>query len=125
MDQDRINQHVRWAQAHGQEISDACARMIGAAWHGSNDTASFSTTGAIVTDPSTLWHDFFSVRGVPDFYAQMSPEDRMAADSLGTYLHDAGERGPVDGWSGLWINHAEDFADMTAQLEDSEPELSE
>jgi hypothetical protein len=81
------------ARSQGREISDACARMIGAQFHDGqfSDTYKFVSTGA-VTRPADLWHAFFGTRG-----------ESLMSDMLGTYLLAAGPRGPVTGWSDLWI----------------------
>jgi len=99
-DSEMIMRECRAAQAESREISDACARMIASQWHSENATVSFATTGAITVDPETLWAILF----LPEYNNDMSADDKLAADMLGTYLLRAGERGPVDGWSRLWIN---------------------
>jgi hypothetical protein len=98
-DSELIARECAAKQAAGEEISDACARMIASQWYIGHAGASFVTTGAITTDPSTLWRILF----LPE-YPTMVPADKLAADMLGTYLQRAGERGPVAGWSGLWLS---------------------
>jgi hypothetical protein len=58
----------------------------------------------VPAETSDLWRELF-----PDYYS-LRPADRLAADMLGTYLisvvRDNGwqARGPVAGWSGLWLS---------------------
>jgi hypothetical protein len=87
------------AQAEGREISDACARTIGAMYHNGQASPgySFASTGAI-SDPTEVWRDLFGFAGWP-----LTPREEIAGDMLGTYLTQAGPRGPVPGWSQLWI----------------------
>lgn len=88
------------ARDDGDIIPDACARVIASQWHCGNMSVSFSSTGAVTADPEAVWREMF----LPEYDgAAMTPEDRLAADSLRTYLEHAGERGPVAGWSGLWL----------------------
>ena len=99
-DSQKVAIHCQARQDAGEEISDACARVIAASWYSSNAGASFATTGAITVSPSALWRELF----LPEYESgRMSAGDRLAADMLGTYLTAAGERGPVAGWSGLWL----------------------
>jgi hypothetical protein len=120
MDTERIYEHCANAQAHGEEISDACARMIAAGYAEGMPSASFATTGAI-SGPSEVWRDCFYLRNGTSLYETMCPEDKLAADMLGTYLTSAtreteGRRGPVEGWSGLWIDEPENFTEAEAEL---------
>jgi hypothetical protein len=94
--------HCRERQAAGEEISDACARVIASMYHngGTSVGASFASTGAIIDDPSSVWGDLFD--SPTGFYHAMGT-DQLMADMLGTYLVRAGTRGPVEGWSGLWF----------------------
>lgn len=91
------------AAAHweGREISDGAARAIAAGYQEGMPSASFATTGAI-SDPTEVWRDLFYVNG-RSMYPSMSTDEKLAADMLGTYLSNAGKRGPVAGWSGLWV----------------------
>lgn len=103
-DESAVWDQVRAAQSEGREISDACARVIASWWHGGQASAgySFTSTGAITTDdPSDLWRELGGTDrdGQPEWM-------RDALDCLGTYLvrrFNDGERGPVAGWSGLWV----------------------
>lgn len=97
-DDSAIARECAAAQAAGREISDGCARAIASQYHSpGNDTAAFSTAGAIV-NASELWGDLF----LPE-YATMDAAQRLAADMLGTYILNAGNRGPVPGWSEVWV----------------------
>lgn len=104
-DSQKVTAECEAAQAEGREISDACARVIASQWHSGQASAgySFVSTGAF-DHPDILWRELFS-----DEYRNMSQDDRLAADMLGTYLLDAYRaggnqpRGPVAGWSGLWL----------------------
>ena len=88
------------AQADAEEISDGCARTIASMYHEPGYPAgpAFSTSGAI-SDPDEVWDALFG-RG---FYSSMTMDEKMLADMLGTYLIAAGPRGPVPGWSSLWV----------------------
>ena len=103
-----IARECRAAQDAGEEISDGCARAIAAGYAaGMGAGQSFASTGAI-TDPGEVWRDLFYVRGEP-MYPDMTPDEKLAADMLGTYLSAAvadsedASRGPVAGWSRLWV----------------------
>lgn len=101
-DQQAITRECRTARAAGEEISDGCARAI-AAWYAVGmPSASFATSGAI-TDPSEVWRDLFTLRNGTDMYPGMSADEKLPADMLGTYLTSAGPRGPVAGWSRVWV----------------------
>jgi len=98
-DHDRVMAHIAECEIEGREISDACARMIASWWHSGVGSPgySFASTGAI-SDPTEVWRDLMG-----DDYWLVAPDDRKAFDYLGTYLVLAGERGPVEGWSKLWL----------------------
>jgi hypothetical protein len=93
------------SQDAGEEISDGCARTI-ASWYaeGMGPSQSFATTGA-VTDPQEVYRELFYIRGRPLYY-EMSPAAKLACNMLDTYLLHAGPRGPVAGWSGLWVKRS-------------------
>lgn len=97
-------QECQAAQAEQREISDACARVIAALYQDSEVGAALATTGAIIASPDSVWCSLFG--GLDHngytFYAGMGRE-QLLADMLGTYLIRAGKRGPVPGWSKLWI----------------------
>src|SRR5262249_29168665 len=103
------------AQAEDREISDACARVI-ASWHYAGQASAgyaFVSTGTIPPDimteddPSEVWYagseqvwrELFG----DGHYESLPADGRLAADMLGTYLLKAGTRGPVAGWSRLWV----------------------
>lgn len=91
--------HVHARHETGEEISDECARVIASWWYeGMGAGYAFVSTGAITTTPTDLWR-----RLCADSYDSMSADDKLCADMLGTYLLNRDERGPVEGWSGLWV----------------------
>jgi hypothetical protein len=102
-DSELIARECRTAVIERREISDACARVIASQWHNGQASLgySFASTGAI-TDPSALWREL-----IPDYDALQRGSDRDAANMLGTYLANAGIRGPVTGWSNLWLSSEE------------------
>ncbi|CNE77826.1 Uncharacterised protein [Mycobacterium tuberculosis] len=83
-----------------QKISDACARVIASQYHaGQRSLAySFASTGAITDHPGRVWLEMFGT-----LYSGASDDDKLVMDMMGTYLIRAGKRGPVRGWSGLWL----------------------
>jgi hypothetical protein len=101
-EEEAVFAECRAAQEAGQEISDGCARTI-AAWYQENGrSAEFVSTGAIPQEPSDVWRSCFYL-GNRSLYRDMPPSLKLAADMLGTYLVRAGRRGPVPGWSKLWV----------------------
>src|SRR5271170_1599809 len=91
-----ITAECQSAQAEDREISDACARMIASQYQENGPSGDFASSGAIC-DPSDVWRDCFYLRGA-SMYPGMAPAEKLAADMLGTYLGQAGRRGPVTGW---------------------------
>lgn len=88
------------AQSEEREITDACARVIASMYHSGQASLgySFASTGTIGEDSTPLWRELF------DDYKGMSVDEKLLADMLGTYLVNADHpRGPVEGWSGLWL----------------------
>lgn len=85
-----------------EEISDGCARTIASMYHNGQTSIgySFVSTGAI-SDASALWNDF--TNDGHHYTYEASSAERKALDMLGTYLTSHGSRGPVAGWSNLWI----------------------
>lgn len=83
-----------------QEISDACARVIAALYHDGQWSLSYSfaSTGAITDHPERVWREMFGT-----LYSGASADEKLVMDMMGTYLARAGKRGPVRGWSGLWL----------------------
>lgn len=96
----------RQAQVEDREIDDGTARTI-AAWYqspGQPDGAAFASTGAIRGD--SVWHQLAQ----PEYSnGSADAHDRFILDMLGTYLVQAGERGPVAGWSRLWVGEGPDY----------------
>ncbi|WP_052428601.1 hypothetical protein [Actinopolyspora erythraea] len=97
-DQDRIDEAIDEAQATGQPISHAAARMIAAAYHGGQATAgySFASTG-VIHDSDELLRDLFT---------GIDHDASREKDALRHYLTDREQRGetdPVEGWSRLWL----------------------
>lgn len=88
------------AKSGKEEISDACARTIASWYHdgGTSDTYAFVSTGAIVADD--LWRQF-TYNG--ELYKSADADHKLALDALGTYLLNREDKGPVPGWSNLWI----------------------
>lgn len=85
-----------------EEISDGCARTIASWYHNGQASLgySFVSSGAIPAEPSDVWHDLTDNGKA---YESAERDDRTALDMLGTYLTNAGPRGPVDGWSNRWV----------------------
>ncbi|WP_433474950.1 hypothetical protein ACQPZP_40785 [Spirillospora sp. CA-142024] len=83
-----------------QEISDACARVIASLYHDGQWSLaySFASTGAITDHPEQVWREMFGA-----LYSGASRDEKLVMDMMGTYLTRAGRRGPVRGWSGLWL----------------------
>lgn len=99
-DMDRIDAGITRAEMTADtEIDDGTARTIAALWHspGRPLGAAFSSTGAIADPTSDTWRALFG-----DRYDTMNAREKRHADWLGTYLLNAGPRGPVDGWSNIW-----------------------
>jgi hypothetical protein len=92
------------AQSEDREISDAAARVIASLYMDDDNGAALATTGAIIASPDTVWWSLFggTDHNGNGFYTTMGRE-QLLADMLGTYLIRAGKRGPVPGWSRLWL----------------------
>lgn len=104
-DQEAVNTEVALASVEGREITDGCARTI-ASWYASgNETKgyAFVSTGAIKESGTAVWRSLTDMGRGPSAYDRATPADKLALDMLGTYLVNAGERGPVEGWSGVWV----------------------
>jgi hypothetical protein len=97
-DDEQISREVRRADFTDEPINDACARMIAAQWHGGQATAmcSFATTGAITP---ALYDEVDR-----EVHAHWNTFDGPILKALGYYIQHRGERGPVPGWSNLWLN---------------------
>lgn len=98
-DQSAVFAEVR-AKSGREEISDGCARTIASWYHdgGVSDTYAFVSTGAIRSDE--LWRQFTNGGAL---YESASADDKRALDALGTYLLKRKEKGPVAGWSDMWV----------------------
>lgn len=97
-DDEQIRREVRRAELTDEPINDACARMIAAQWHGGQTTAmcSFATTGAIHSD---------LIGEVQELLPQFRDStNKGILQALGYYIQHRGRRGPVPGWSNLWLN---------------------
>ncbi len=97
-------QECQAAQSEGREVSDACARVIASLYMDDDNGAALATSGAIIASPDTVWWSLFggTDHNGNGFYKTMGRE-ALLADMLGTYLINSGERGPVPGWSNLWL----------------------
>ena len=97
-DADYVNAEVD-AKYGIEEISDACARVIASQRYEGQWSLgySFVSTGTVPEDGADLWRELF-----PRYY-DLGPRDKAVADMLGTYLTAHAGRGPVDGWSSLWV----------------------
>ena len=99
-DFDRAVSHARAAQERGEEISDECARVIGALYHGGQASIgyAFTSTGALPDNTGDLCRDLFGPYDGP-----LTADERLLFDMLGTYGINREHRGPVVGWSRLWL----------------------
>src|SRR4051812_2257984 len=96
-----VAHEIATAREEGREISDAAARMIAHWARGLKGTAlrTFEETGAI--DRDRIAEEYVAVYGADD----LSDFERLTLDVFGTYLlhaeglDEAGNRGPVDGWT--------------------------
>jgi hypothetical protein len=93
-DENAVFNHCRTATGL---ISDGAARTIASWWADEQAGASFVTTGAV---PAGVWN------GLTDrgrIVRQVNEDHRLALEKLHAYLtHHAG-RGPVAGWSEVWV----------------------
>ena len=93
------------ALGEGERIDHGTARTIAAWFNEPGIVASFVSTGAMPTDTDTP--------GVDLLHAMQSGVDQATRDTnidallaLDYYLEDreaAGDLGPVDGWSSMWV----------------------
>lgn len=99
-DETAVFAKCRIAQSVSHEIDNATARVI-ASWYASGDTAqqAFVSTGAIVDD--RLWRLLTDDGALYD--AAPTESHKLALDMLGTYLLNRSDRGPIAGWSTLWV----------------------
>lgn len=104
-DLDRVMAHLDYCEEYGiSEMSHGAARTVASWYHdgGLSATYAFVSSGAIATETTEdLWRE---LTDDGQLYAQADAEDRRALDWLGTYLISRrDDRGPVDGWSDLWV----------------------
>jgi hypothetical protein len=87
------------AMGQGVEIDDATARVIVSLYHAGQASASYSfaSTGNI-SDPTDVYRECF-----PGDYNSLTWDEQAVANMLGTYLVNRADRGPVAGWSKLWV----------------------
>lgn len=90
----------RAAEAAGQEIPDAVARVIASLYHEGQASVSYSfaSTGAIPETADDLWREMW-----PSGYDGLSDDEKVLFGMFGTYALNRADRGPVPGWSRLWI----------------------
>ncbi|URN01221.1 hypothetical protein LUW76_46860 [Actinomadura madurae] len=88
------------AKHGGQKISDACARVIASLYHDGQWSLAYSlaSTGAITDHPMRVWREMFGT-----LYSGASDDEKLVMDRMRSYLTRAGRRGPVRGWSCLWL----------------------
>ncbi|MFJ4412592.1 hypothetical protein [Streptomyces sp. NPDC088910] len=78
-------------------ISDGAARTIASWWADDLIGSSFVTTGAV---PDGVWNAITD-RGV--IVRQVNADHRLALEKLHDYLNRHAGRGPVTGWSEVWV----------------------
>jgi hypothetical protein len=85
-------------------VSNGLARVIGSRWYTGQepDSYAFVSTGAIPQDVVSFWRTL-----VPS-YLSLGGFDRRALDFLAGYLLRNAGRGPVPGWSQVWVPPAAD-----------------
>jgi len=104
-DMDKAVAYCRAAQDMGAEISDACARVIASMYHGGQKSATYALASSGYLPPGEA-----AAFIVPDLfgkYGQLTEDERMLYDMMGTYVLDRVREGRVgaaiDGWSNLWL----------------------
>ena len=95
-----VVRECRRAKREGTVISDGCARTVGALYHEALVSVTFSTTGAVPVDSHDLWSELF-----PD-YDGLSGAAKTVADMMAVYLGNHAGRGPVPGWSSVWVGRS-------------------
>lgn len=103
-DYENVMAEVRAAYGR-HEISDACARVIAAMYHGGQSSVgyAFVSTGAIPETADDLWHDLWPTSPVS------GSDEFMMLGALGSYAINRSDRGPVEGWSRLWLSKHADY----------------
>lgn len=101
-DMEMVFKHVRAAKRDGKEISDACVRVV-ASLHHNGGTASYglASTGTVPKDISELWVELFGPSH--EVYQEADNNTRDMFDAMSSYLRAHAGRGPVSGWSRLWL----------------------
>lgn len=101
-DEAKVYRNCAEAREAGREIDDATARVIASWYHDGGTSASYSfvSTGAITKDPGKLWAEF-TREGT--LYISGDERDKMTLLKLAAYLIHRTDRGPVPGWSNLWV----------------------
>lgn len=80
----------------GQVINDGQARVIASDWHGGQGSSMYSLTSCGAIDDRL--HD-----EIEQAIREASiGQRRLSLLALDRYVRQAGERGPISGWSGLW-----------------------
>jgi len=92
-----MNFHTRLTHELTELDRKECARAIASWYYAGPEGYVFVSTGAI-HDPTRLWRDLAG-----DVYQSETANNRLALDMLGTYLVNAGKRGPQQGWSDRWV----------------------
>lgn len=97
-DQEKVARQVEMAEELGELIGDGCVRVIASWWaQGYGPLQSLTTTGAIVFGIEEEMSEARMLAG------DVSPEDVRYLHRLADYVERHGERGPVAGWSNLWL----------------------
>jgi hypothetical protein len=97
-DMTKVASEVEAALKENRQLSDAGARVVASLYHMGQTSPGheFLTTGAI-PDPVEVWRDLF------DEYSQGNFDTQLTGAMMLNYLIQAGKRGPVPGWSDLWL----------------------
>lgn len=101
-DFDNAVRAARTAQDAGTEIDDATARTIASMYHSGQASVSYSfvSTGRIPATADDLWRDLWPDHALP----HLTAEERLLLSMFGTYCLNRSDRGPVEGWSRLWVS---------------------
>jgi hypothetical protein len=97
-DFDKIDAHLS-ALADGDVISDACARMIASQWHGGQFSALYALASSGAIEAVDVSRELQGVQAVTQRPASHTAE----LNALAAYVRHHGARGPVPGWSSLWL----------------------
>lgn len=96
-DYDKVFRNLAKALRTRDAVDDATARVVASWWHGGQSSGlyAFMSTGAIT--------DAARVEVTNDLNRAESPEDVYALRKLLEYMVKDGDRGPVAGWSEVWV----------------------